>query len=556
METTDAGSPGRSAGNGGALPRRPQRRRRFAAAGLLLCLLLASVGAAAGLWWAAERGDQQATAQAVVLVRPLEGNAFNPSSTGTDLVNMETESQLVESSVVTGLAAKRLGDTTGAELREGLSVTVPPNTQLVEVAAQGADAQEAVDRAQVLSKTFLAFRSDRAESDLFDRRARLQEQIRGREQQRREIVVKLGRAAQGSNAAVVRQQQITDLTTQLGELRVQLAELDASSTDPGQVVTTAEAMSPSLLGRAWVLAALGALIGLALGLILLGGRRRLDEHVHGPEDLAHVGVPVLGRLPGPADERPRAVGGMRAALLAAHPDRPLVIGVAAGASADTDGCLEATAELTGELGLALRRSGMVVAVLDLASRGSSPTGVGGGPDSPLLALSTLLEAQQDVSEVLARRRASGRALAIVNDLGDDAMADRAASPEMASLLAALRQVADAVVVDMGSLEDTGAQSLADAVDAVVLTVREGSSTFGELEGAIERLPLWGGRLAGMVCVAGGAARRGAATSTAAPDATAGRTSDRGPSAAEAMRPASGGGTSSKRISTLLPEERW
>lgn len=489
------------------LSRRPRRGGRFAAAGVALCVVLASLGALAGYWWSTRGGDEVRTAAALVLLRPLEGNAFNPDGAGSDLVNMETEAQLVRSSVVTGLAAEELGEPDqAAELRSGVTSTVPPNTQLVRITATGSDDAEAAERAQVLSETFLAFRGERAESDLATRAEQVREEISGLEERRDGIVRRLSGAESGTANALVREERVNEITIQLGEYRVQLAELQAASADPGQVVTDAAAESPSLLGSTAVYTALGALVGLLLGLVLVGGRRRLDERVHGPQDLVDAGVPVLGRLPLSAGERLRALGGLRAAILAAVPARPLIVGVAVGSAADLDDGLDTTSDLTGELGLSLRRAGLVVGVLDLAARPGASAGATGSSrvsldSEPLMPLSVLLDADRDPTALMARRRAAGLPLAVVNDLGPDDLADRASSSEMRALLAALRGVTDAVVADLGSLDEASSQSLVGAVDAVVLTVREKAATFGELKSSLQRTPTWGGRVAGLVCVA-------------------------------------------------------
>lgn len=548
---TDLGYDSRS---GRALTHRPRRAGRVTAAAVALCVALASLGGLAGYWWSTQGGDEVRTAEAVVLLRPLEGNPFNPEGAGTELVNMETEAQLVRSTVVTGLAADELGQPDNADaIRGGVTSTVPANTQLVRVTASALDEQEAVDRAQVLAETFLAYRQERSETYVAERSAQLREEIKALEKRRRQVVQRLGDAGPERPITVVREQRIDEITTQLGEFRVQRTELEAATADPGQVVTDAAAAKPGLLSSAAIFPVLGALAGLAIALVLLGGRRRLDERVHGPDDLVHTGVPVLGRLPGSAEHRPGAIGGVRAAVLAAEPTRPLVLGVAVGSAGGVEEGLATTSDLTGELGLSLRRAGMGVAVLDLASRPDADEG-GAGPVSldtdPLLPLSALLDLEQDLVDVLARRRASGLPLAVVNDLGREELADRASSPEMDELLAALRGVADAVVADIGSLDEASAQSLVGAVDAVVLTVREGSATFGELESSLQRAPMWGGRIAGLVCVAevderGGRRRRGSSR---------GRGSRRVDAERDTTAPsAQGSGSSGTRVSTLVAE---
>lgn len=544
------GSRARSGRADGAITHRPRRPARLTAATVAVCVVLASLGALAGYWLATRGEEEVQTAEAVVLLRPLEGNAFNPEGAGSELVNMETEAQLVQSTLVTGLAAERLGTPAQAEeIRDGVTATVPPNTQLVQITATGEDDAEAVARAEALAETFLAYRGERAESDVFDRSARLREEIRSLEEQRREVVRRLGQTRPDTARALVREQRISELTTQLGEFRVQLAELEAASSDPGQVVTEAEPVAASPLSAPVVLPVAGAVVGLAIALLLVGGRRRLDERVHGVADLQDLGVPVLGRLPGAGAARGPAVAGIRAAVLAAEPTRPLVVGVAIGATHPPEAGPTATADLAGELGVALGRAGLVVAVLDLAAGPGTVAELGGTSvdesEGGLLALSRLLGAERGVADTLARRRASGLPLAVVNDLDADHLADVASSPELRDLLDSLRGVADVVLVDLGCLTEPSAQSLVAAVDSVVLTVREGGSTFGELETALQQTPTWGGRVAGLVAVADGEStprsgllgRRSDGDDEPGPDASAGR----------------GGGAQAASVSRFAPE---
>ena len=55
------------------------------------------------------------------------------------------------------------------------------------------------------------------------------------------------------------------MTSQIGQLQAQLAELQTGSVDPGQVITPAADVGRSSLRALFTYALLGAMLGLALG---------------------------------------------------------------------------------------------------------------------------------------------------------------------------------------------------------------------------------------------------------------------------------------------------
>src|SRR5262245_40874856 len=80
------------------------------------------------------RVDTAASATTTVLLNPLDGNPFYPSTRGEQLVNMGTEAQALRSDAVAALAAKAAKtDTPPGDLLDNLTVTNPPNSQILEV---------------------------------------------------------------------------------------------------------------------------------------------------------------------------------------------------------------------------------------------------------------------------------------------------------------------------------------------------------------------------------------------------------------------------------------
>ena len=131
---------------------------------LLLSLMLAVLGAGAGFVYGELQGRVH-SATAVILLNPTEGNPFAPdSAAGVDLVDLETEAQLVLSDEVANLVAdRRDGDTAANEL-VGVKAEVPPNTQLIEITVEDKSRDEALDRAQAFAEVYLEYRQSRSET--------------------------------------------------------------------------------------------------------------------------------------------------------------------------------------------------------------------------------------------------------------------------------------------------------------------------------------------------------------------------------------------------------
>ena len=129
--------------------------RRSAALIIVLTLLGGVLGLAAGLL----RG-QSHTARASVLISPLVGNPFYPGGRGDELINLETEAQLVSSDPVARDVASQVdGDPTTSDVLSGLAVTVPPNTQILTVDYTAGSKAKAEERAQAFAEAYLDFRT-------------------------------------------------------------------------------------------------------------------------------------------------------------------------------------------------------------------------------------------------------------------------------------------------------------------------------------------------------------------------------------------------------------
>jgi hypothetical protein len=431
-----------------------------------LALTLGVLGATAGVAWG-ERQERTHEATAVILLNPTEGNPFSPEGTaGADLVNLETEAQLVVSDEVGRLVGdRRGGESPEAEL-VNVSAEVPPNTQLIEIAVSDRSIEDALERAQAFAEVFLDYRRSRTETAVFDRGAAVKEQIQRQSDQLDEHVRALDEARPSSSEALLLEQQIIEVTAHLGQLRSQAAGIDAAPVDPGQVVT------PATLGGTGPLAprALGGLLGLVVG---LGGglawgvsRVRLAGWIRGPDDLPDGGPPVLAVLsPAPAEDQ---LGRLRAGVLARNGRRPLVISVAA---------LKGEAATPAPLAGSLARANLEVVLVE----------AGGAPiaDDPEPGLVDLLRGEADADQVLQSRTRHLTVLSAGTE--PEALEDLLVAPEMGLLVDDLGKRADVVLLASPDSSTSRAQALAHLADIVLVEVVVGRATVDDVTAALSAL---------------------------------------------------------------------
>lgn len=234
---------------------RGMSRRRFIA----IVLLGAALGAVALGALGLARGDRY-TATSVVLVAPLNGNPYSLEGNNDDILNLETEAQLVTSDDVARAVAEK-EDADPLDLLTGVSVEVPPNTQILRVSYTAGKPSVAVRRAQAFATEFLEARVERGKIA----RGNAQERIEAQVTQLTDRMDRLGEKildTENPGRRALLEDQVTVLTTQVTELRAEYAQARASSADPGQIVNPAvEASSTFPVSTPLLAAIAGALLG-------------------------------------------------------------------------------------------------------------------------------------------------------------------------------------------------------------------------------------------------------------------------------------------------------
>ncbi len=454
-----------------------------------LLVLLALVGATLGYLFAANRPVSYSST-ATILVNPLEGNPFTPSGRGEQLINLETEAQLVRTDAVAELAKAEVGASVDTlALLDGVSVSVPVNTQVLDIAYQSNDAEEARARAQAFAESYLAHRAARAQKLVDDRLARVDEQRAAAEQDLQNATAELAATPPTASQRAFLTERVNALVTQVAELDQQVNQLTATPIDPGQVITPAARQAGDASRTTGLYVLVGAIAGALLGFGVALARERSNHRVRDRQDVEQIGAPVLAQV----DSRPTSMlvsaegadvsedyRRLRTAVLAQAPHPPGVLVVTA-----TGRNHAAQSPLL--LASALVRSGTRVVLVDGCPEGG-PSGVLAPSDS-VDGLSEVILGQLKATAAV-RSTAGGFDFLGIGRQPIEA-ADRLLSDAMRETLAQLRSRYDAVLVTAPPVSTADGQALVSLADCVVLEVPLRRTARRQLQSALQELT--GGR---------------------------------------------------------------
>lgn len=439
---------------------------------LVLTIFLCIAGAAVGAFVGEHKSDSY-TAEASILIEPLDGNPFSPTGNGDDLVNLQSEAQLLKSDPVARQVQSDLGiQDSPQSIIKNLSVTVPPNTQILTLDYTATDRSTALQRADSFASTYLEYRKSRAEKLVTGQVDRIHDRIVKRKKARDALVARLSRLEPSSAAAKVLSQRIDSASAQINQLQAQSAELETGSTKPGQVITPAAVASSGLVGARLLFACLGLVIGFGVALSIALARARLDPRVHRVEDVQARGHSVLGDV-SPGDARDMVVIArdnastphltdsfkrLRIALLSGEARRPLSILLTSAAS-------DPVSPVT-SVGFALSTAlaNLETVIVDATMLAAGPTkdlnGQGRPGLSDVLTESTTVDAALIPVAPHLTLLPSGERQIDADDLF--------IAPQMSELLDELRKRADVIWVVSGSTRQTNVQALSALVDRAVI----------------------------------------------------------------------------------------
>lgn len=423
------------------------------------------------------------TAVARVLVRPVPGNALSDSvtsSTGEVTVAMQTEATLVTSPDVTAIANAKL-DQDVAPGSPAVVATVPENTEIVQVAFTASTAREAQSGAEAFAEAFLTYRGNLATSTIAYQAGSLERQARTAEADLKAA----SRTASSPTPPPDAASKVQLYASRLAALQASTGQLQTLDVRPGSLVTPAKLPGSPAGLNPLVLVVAAALLGLGAGLALAIWRERGDDRIRSGSQTTLHGVPVLANPPQDAlaqliidpdatdamkDAYRRAIVGILAAV-----SRPAVVVVSA---VDKETRAE---DVAVNLGIALRRSGRQVAIVDASCCDGAVATLLGLPDGP--GLRDVLEHEVSLDAALQETHR----VQVLTGGGDSGeRQDHVLGMEMADLVEKLRGEFDFVVVAAPAASTAAGAAVAVAGDSLVLVATITRTTNQSLSEAIQR----------------------------------------------------------------------
>ncbi|MFD6180149.1 lipopolysaccharide biosynthesis protein [Streptomyces goshikiensis] len=267
------------------------RYRRLIGAGI-------GIGLLGGVYLGVSTADTYVSVADVVLRAPTD-DPFNPSLAPDKAINIGSERQVALSSSIAAEAAKKLGVPAAgfAALRGGLQVTNPPQTMVLRFTYTASSPKEAARRANAMTEAYLLKRQEALD-------VTRDKMVKGYQDQRDPVAKQLDDLAKDiakMPAGATRDAATstkTDLQSEVGRYNNSITKLEALDMTPGRVTSpAAPPTAPDGPGLPMSLA-LGAAVGLALGLLAAWVRLVFDPAPRSEGDVARaLRAPVLGSLP-------------------------------------------------------------------------------------------------------------------------------------------------------------------------------------------------------------------------------------------------------------------
>jgi|SRR4051794_15280034 Mrp family chromosome partitioning ATPase/capsular polysaccharide biosynthesis protein len=261
---------------------------------VVLCLLLGIGSAFAYLHWAPK--EYRATTS--VLVTPVGGTQ---TLGGKNSGDMETEAELVSSTGTVSAAATRLG-VSGSDteaLAGRVSVSVPPNTNILDISYTGMTAVEAQQGSMAFAEAYLDQRRQATEARLAAEDKSVQERIDVVDAQLQPVLQAMGGLTAVDPDRPRLEAQVRSLNDQLAALSNQQNQIRATVVTPGDISREAAVPSSPSSPDTLVTLVAGIVLSLFVGASLAMLRQRTDDFIRSPQDLlSRTGVRVGTVLPG------------------------------------------------------------------------------------------------------------------------------------------------------------------------------------------------------------------------------------------------------------------
>lgn len=262
---------------------------------ILLCLVL-GVLAGGALFMATPRTYSATASVLVTDTGVTTTNAANSRTPGGD-VNLDTEVQLLKSAPVRALVVDALGGRLAAKgIAQHLQVTVPANTNVLDIAFTAGTPRLARDGAQAFADAYLANRKDNAQDDVDQQAAGIQTQIDNAEDRSTQLFTQLS-AAPNDTAKLQIRTEINALTTQINTLNASLVAVKGVTPTPGRVINDADLPGAATAPKPVLYVGSGLALGLLLGLGLSMWTQRMRPRLVDEDDVAReLQLPVLAEV--------------------------------------------------------------------------------------------------------------------------------------------------------------------------------------------------------------------------------------------------------------------
>ncbi len=238
----------------------------------------------------------------------LEPGTASASASGVVMSAEEvaTQADVVSSLAVAEQVVSRLGlDEDPSELLDDLTIEVVDNKRVLSVSALRSRPDTAADVANAFAQEYITYREEEASTVQATVRETYSEQLTTIRNRLSEVRSDLVGASDAGATQLRLEEQL--LTQREDDVSVALLALDAERAGQqagGEILRAATPPSTPAEPRPLQSAALGAVVGLMLGVAFAYGRDRLDDGIR-DESLMRValaGRPILGQIPESTDE--------------------------------------------------------------------------------------------------------------------------------------------------------------------------------------------------------------------------------------------------------------
>lgn len=243
------------------------------------------------------------TATTAVYVSPTGADAGNQvaGARNTGAVDLDTEAQIVTSSAVATIAGKTLHSSlTPYALSQQVSVTVPPNSEVLDIACRASTPAGAVACAQAFATAYLQNRSATSSAAVNQQLNSLRGQVTKLQRSIAGLNTKISGLPSNSPQRISAQAQLSGDQSQLRSLTTSVANLQkaGAQSSGGRIITVASPPGKPSSPKKSIVIPSGLVAGLLLGLIAAFVWDRRDKHIHRAADVERLfDLPVLMSLP-------------------------------------------------------------------------------------------------------------------------------------------------------------------------------------------------------------------------------------------------------------------